>query len=143
MSSTPPQVVSSSTNPVPLTRDDVAAVAAIQRRALARFNRRGSASIIGALALNALLLAAAEHFGWPGGWMPVILFSGWGLGIAGATLAWWHHRRSLAGLQLQCAACGAPLMESRRSRHALARADLVVATGNCPSCGHAFIGEGS
>lgn len=138
-----PPVAPSAGSVVPLTRDDVAAVVTIHRRELARFNRRGSASIIGALAFTALLLTAAEHFGWSDGWMPVILLSGWGVGIAGVALAWRHHRRSVAGLQLQCASCGAPLVDTWRSRDALARADLVVATGNCPRCGHAFIGEGS
>jgi hypothetical protein len=93
------------------------------------------------LSIGLVLMLVGERLGWGSGWDPVFFFAGWGIGLSGAAVAWVRARRSLAGLRLRCAYCDTVLLELRRVKDTLARADIVVATGACPSCGHEFIAQ--
>ncbi len=88
----------------------------------------------------------ASAMGWGDRWDLYFLLGGWSIAFATMFAGWRRRRTTVAGLQLECANCSTPLMEAprflfpNRVKAALGRADIIVATGSCPSCGHEFIG---
>ena len=124
--------------PTQLTREDLAAIAAVHHRALRKFDVIGVCAIIGGLSVALLLTILAEQFSWPDALAPFFLIGGWVIGGAGALFARQVKQQRVRELDVACASCGAKLV-SGRGQAAVTRADLVVATGNCPSCGRDFI----
>ena len=117
-------------------------MAAVYRRENKRFDLRGTAALIGGLALGVLLLTARERLGWPDGLDPVLFFGGWAVGLGVALPLYMRRRRALAGLSLECPNCGAALLgELSRFGGNPARADIVVATGACVECGQQVTAE--
>lgn len=119
-----------------LRRDDLAALLAKYRQE----NRRprqwiGLASMVGAFFAAWLLVIVAERVGAPPavGWG--IFAGGWAVALGSFALLWRRERELRARLQLECPACGAPLLDESVARGGISRADLAIATGNCPSCG--------
>ncbi len=125
--------------PHALTRDDLAAVAAVYRREHARFQRRGTASVFGGLAIGAMLLTLGDTLGWPAVWQPVFFAGGWLLALGGVAHFWRRRRRVLSSMDLRCASCEMALLKAAPPRTGLTRADLIVATGICPTCGQPFL----
>jgi hypothetical protein len=83
--------------------------------------------------------------GWGDRWDTLFFFGGWSIALVTMFAGWRRRRKTLAGLRVECANCSEPLIEApsflfpNRAKAALARADLIVATGSCPSCGREFI----
>ncbi len=139
----------SSSNPARLTRDDIATVTAVYRRETSRFNRWAFAGLFGGLSTGALLMGIADVLGWGETWDPFFLLTGWALALGGFALAGRRRRRALAEINLHCGTCSSPLIEPvslfrpNSDKQALARAEIIVATGNCPTCGNGFIDRGA
>lgn len=113
--------------PHALTRDDIAAVAIVYRRAHARFRRWGTASVFGGLATGAMLLTLGDTLGWAAAWQPVFFAGGWLLALGGVAHFWRCRRRVLSSMDFRCASCETVLMETAPPRTGLIRADLIVA----------------
>jgi hypothetical protein len=129
------------TNPSQITSEDLAAVVAVHTRVRKKFDLLGSAALLAGILGGWILIAIGHGLGWLDDWDPMFFFGGWAIGLAGMGLASWRGRRELAGLQLRCAFCAEPLLSGGNRRQAISRAQIVVATGVCPTCGHEFVGE--
>jgi hypothetical protein len=131
--------------PTQLTKDDLAVVTSVYKAQVTKFDRWGVAGVLGGLTLGMLLIFAGSEFGWGEKWAPVFFFGGWGIAFLTMVINWRRNREALAGLQVWCSHCSAPLIEIPRflrlSRPAktIARAELILATGTCPGCGHEFL----
>ncbi len=121
-----------------LSREDLAALTATYRNETRKFDRWGVALFIGGLSVGLLLMLAGDRFGWSDGWDPVFLALGWGLALGGMSIHWWRRQRAMEGLKVECASCSMPLLHGK-GQALFSRAELIVATGNCPACGHEFI----
>jgi hypothetical protein len=142
----PASQIKTSSSPTQLTRVDVATLASVYKTKSKKSDRWETAGIFGGLITGWLLMTAGSRFGWGDSWDAAFFFAGWGIAVTSMTLGWLHRKRIVAELQLHCANCSAPLLEPPtflrrlKVREGLARADLIVATGGCPSCGGDFIG---
>ena len=132
-------------NPSRFTRDDVAAVTSVYKRETVRFNRWGSGLLIAGLLTGALLMGIADFFGWAQSLDPFFLLGGWALGLGGMAVASGRRRRAMVDINLHCGTCSTPLIQPgslfrpNSDKVALARAELIVATGGCPTCGGDFL----
>lgn len=83
---------------------------------------------VASLALGAALIALGDAFGWPSALAPVFLVAGWAGTLTCFGIAIRRERKLRADYGIACPSCNAPLVRNGRT-------ELVVATGNCPSCG--------
>lgn len=123
-------------DPLALRRDDLAAVVAGYRRE-SRSPRMwaGLVTGIGGLLGAALLITLGGRLGWPEVLGPVFFFGGWAVLLASFGVVWHRERQLRARYQIQCPACGKPLLDGTLGRPGVPRAELAIATGNCPHCG--------
>ncbi len=123
-----------------LTREDLAAILAAYR-AESRQPRQwlGVATGIGGLFSAAVLITLGEHFHWPEALAPVFFVGGWAVLLISLVVVVRRERRLRDKYQVNCPACGAPLLDASVTRGGVARAELVIATGNCPRCGATFL----
>jgi hypothetical protein len=80
-------------------------------------------------------------FGLINDYNPVFFLGGVALGLAFVCNAFLSRRRALAELQLRCASCGTLLLGRGKWEDVASRAELVVTTGVCPTCGNEFVAE--
>lgn len=123
-----------------LRRDDLAAIVDKYRQE----NRQprqwiGLATGVGGLVLAWLLVYVAAHFGAGPvlGWS--IFAGGWAVALGSFGLVWRREHQLKAALQLECPACATPLLDGTLGRGGISRAELAIATGNCPSCGEQIL----
>ncbi len=140
----------SGSNPSLLTRDDIATVTSVYKRETVKFNRWASAGLVGGLLTGAAAMGVADMLAWAQSWDPIFLLGGWVLGIGGMALARRQRRRNLADINLHCETCSTPLIEDvsgffrpNSDKQAIARAEMIVATGGCPTCGADFLADES
>jgi hypothetical protein len=122
-----------------ITRGDLAAVVAAYTRKSKKFESLRNLGIWGGLVLGWLLVALRPAFGLIDDYNIMFLLAGWGIGLAVVGAAAWNRRKAFAELDLPCASCGTPLLIEGDRKDVVARAQLVIATGVCPSCGSQFI----
>jgi hypothetical protein len=128
-----------------LSREELAAVAATYVSESAKYNKWEIGGVLGGLSLAVLLMSAAPTMGLAHRWDSVFFFGGWGIALAVMFVGRRRRRAALTGLQIECANCGTPFMDAprfllpNRIKVAQARADIIIATGSCPSCGQEFI----
>jgi len=123
-----------------LTREDVAAMVATYRIE----NRRprqwlGVVTGIGGLFSAAVLINLGEHFHWPEALAPAFFVGGWGVLLLSVFVVARRERRLREQYQVNCPSCGAPLLDASLTGRGVARAELAIATGNCPRCGAHFL----
>ena len=99
----------------------------------------GSVVGTGALATALLLIRVAEARGWRAAFVPVTLASGWAIALGSFALVWSRERQLRTRHQLACPACEAPLLDGSIARGGVARADLVITTGQSPVCGERIL----
>ena len=127
-------------NPSRTTRTDLAGVVEVYRRENERFHSLTSRGIWGGIALGVLLVLLRPTFGLIDDYNPVFFLGGVALGLAQVGAAVLHRRGTLAGLQVRCASCGTALPSRGKWEDVAPQAELVVATGVCPTCGNEFVG---
>jgi hypothetical protein len=121
-----------------LTKQDLVACVDAYRQANRSVDAwRPLVGVFGSLLSGAVGATVADSLAWPAWTQPAFFFAGWG-----GVVAFWlsgrrQHRRLLARTQWQCAHCATPLIGTS-GLNPLARAELAIATGNCPSCGHSL-----
>lgn len=123
-----------STDPDTLTlrRADLAAMLASYRRETRRPRAwAGLVTGIGGLFLAALLTTLGSYLKWPEALGPVFLAGGWAIMLVSLGVVWRRERRLRGHFQFHCPACEEPLLDGNLSP----RAELAIATGNCPRCG--------
>ena len=121
-------------------REDLAALVA-SYRAATQGRRQWSlfAGGLGGLALGAGLITAGEALGWPASLFPWFFALGWAIALGCYAVLWRDGRRARARYQFDCPACGVPLIDGSLGRAGPSRAELVVASGNCPACGERIL----
>jgi len=90
---------------------------------------------LGGLLLAAVLIGVGQRLGWPESLKPVLLGAGLAVllgALAAVTVRDWRARRRYA---FQCPACHEYLVGGPRTQVDAPRAELAIATGNCPMCG--------
>lgn len=124
------------TDPLPLRRHDLAAAVAGYRRDC-RDPRAWAAVAIGfgGLVVASILIGLGDRRGWPEVFGPIFFVSGWVVLLTSFGVLWRRERRLRARYQIHCPSCGEPLLDSTSSRPGVSRAELTIATGNCPHCG--------
>jgi len=124
------------TDPLPLRRDDLAAAVAGYRRD-SRAPRAWVAVAVGfgGLVVASILIGLGDRLGWPGVFEPIFFVGGWVVLLTSFGVLWRRERRLRARYQVHCPSCGEPLLDSTSSRPGVSRAELAIATGNCPHCG--------
>ena len=85
--------------------------------------------------LAAVLIGVGKRLGWPESVRPLLL--GAGLMLLWGTLAavMVRDRRARRRFAFQCPACHEYLVGGPRTKFVEQRAELAIATGNCPICG--------
>jgi hypothetical protein len=127
-------------NPLALTREDVAAMLAAYRAESSSPRQwLGVVTGIGGLFAAAVLITVGEHFHWPGALSPVFFFGGWAVLFLCLMVVTRRERQLRERYRVECPACGAVLLDSRSVQRGIGRAELAIATGNCPSCGSHFL----
>ena len=123
-----------------LTRGDL--VASVEAYRQANLTPAAWAPLIGmfaSLLFGALGATVAGSLDWPAWTQPAFFFSG----IAG--MAWClvssvrRQRRLTARTQWQCPHCDTPLIAAY-GLNPLARAEIAIASGNCPNCAQPIFG---
>ncbi len=122
-----------------MTRADLAAVVAVYRRESKKFDSLTSLGLGGGFVMGWLLVFLRPAFGLIDDYNPVFGLGGLTAGLALVGAASLYRRRALAELQLRCASCDTPLLGRGKWKDVASRAELVVATGVCPSCGSEFV----
>jgi hypothetical protein len=125
---------------VALTREDVAALLATYRKE-SRSPRQwfAVATGMGGLFSAVVLINLGEHYHWPETLGPVFLVGGWIVLLSSLFVVTRRERQLRARYQAECPACGERLLDRRSLQQSVARAELAIATGNCPSCGANFL----
>jgi hypothetical protein len=119
---------------LPVDRDDFAVRASeFRRRSNDRVDRLLGLGVIAGLATGWGLMSLADARGWPGNLQWVFFGAGWGLALIPVGVSRIRQFRMLRSLRLRCPACRKPLVDTFRMK---ARGEEVLATGECPSCGH-------
>ncbi len=93
------------------------------------------AGVFGSLLTGAVGATVAGTLAWPAWTQPTFFFAGLGGMVLFFLSGRRQQQRLLARTQWQCAHCTAPFIGTS-GLNPLARAELAIATGNCPSCGH-------
>ena len=122
-----------------MTRADLAAVVAVYRKESKKFDSLTSWGLWGGVVTGWLLVLLRPALGLINDWNPVFFLGGVTIGLATVGAAFWHRRRALAELQLRCASCDTPFLGRGKWKDVVSRAELVVTTGVCPSCGNEFV----
>jgi len=117
-----------------LTNEDIAAVAYSYRRVHRRSEWIAIGLFLGGLGVGLGLMLLGDYFGWSDRLDPVFFGLGWAIALGANAVASLRTRKSLAEFQLRCSHCDAALFQGR-GRALISRADLVVTTRACPSCG--------
>lgn len=123
-------------DPLMLRRDDLAAVVAGYRKD--SHSPRAWAGVvtgIGGLLVATLLITLGGYFGWPEALGPIFFVGGWTVLFVSFGVVWRRERQLRAQYQIHCPACGKPLLDGTLGRPGVPRAELAIATGNCPHCG--------
>lgn len=119
-----------------LRREDLAAVVADYRLQSRRPHEWiGVVTGIGSLFLAALLIFAGGYFHWPEGLGPVSFVGGWVGLLSSLVVVRRRSQRLRDQLQIHCPACAQPLLDETLNRPGVPRAEVAIATGNCPYCG--------
>ena len=126
-------------NPSLETRADLASVVTIYERENKKFHSLSKRGIWGGFVLGVLLVMARPALGLIDDYNPVFFLGGLALGFAQLGVAFVRRRRALSGLQLQCAFCGTGLPARGKWADVAPLAEVVVATGMCPTCGNEFV----
>jgi hypothetical protein len=131
-----------SAHPVPkasfLTRADLAAVVAVYRGKNEKFDSLTRFGLWGGFVLGSLLVFLRPVLGLIDDYNPLFFLAGVTAGLAMAWASSLYRRRALAKLQLRCSFCDTPLPGPGKWKEVASRAEYVVATGVCPSCGNKF-----
>lgn len=127
---------------VALTRQDIAAMLAAYR-AENNSPRQwlGVVIGIGGLFAAAVLISLGEHLRWPKALFPVFLGGGWAVMLGSLLVVVRRERQLRERYRVDCPACGEVLFGRRSENRGITRAELAIATGNCPSCGAHFLAE--
>ena len=121
-----------------LRREEVAALTAAHRRA--RLSPIwGLVPFPFGFGAAAALAAVGDRLAWPSGLWPLYVTVGALLGVGIAVLLSGWERRRLAPFMLACPECSATVLSDVNRRDEDRRAELVVATGCCPSCGSRIV----
>jgi hypothetical protein len=120
------------------TPADLAAAVEVYRKKSAKFDSLTRLGLWGGFVLGALLVFLRPIFGLIDDYNPVFFLGGVTAGMATALAASFYRRRALAELQLRCSFCDTPLPGPGTWKDVAPRAEYVVATGVCPSCGNKF-----
>ncbi len=131
--------ISSSVNAVGITREDLASVVAVYKRESKRLNSLGALGMLGGVVVGVTLTGIGQLFGWVDDWIPFFMFIMYALGATALGLEWVYRRRMVERIQIPCAFCHAPLISSGNPTRVASRAEIIVATGCCSSCGHSFV----
>jgi len=126
-------------NPSQITRSDLAAVVAVYKRESKKFNSLSNLGLWGGFVLGWLLVALRPAFGLIDDYDIMFFLGGFGPGLAVWGAASWYRRRMLAELHLPCASCGTALLGRGDRKEVVSRAELIISTGVCPSCGSEFV----
>ena len=122
----------------PRTRADLATVVAVYRKKNEKFDSLARLGLWGGFVLGACLVFLRPAFGLIDDYNPVLFLGGVTAGMATVWAASLFRRRALAELQLRCSFCDTPLPGPGGWKEVAPRAEHVVATGVCPSCGNKF-----
>ena len=125
------------------TRADLAAVVAVYRKKSEKFDYLTRLGLWGGFVLGSLLVFLRPVFGLIDDYNPVFFLGGVTAGLATVWAASLYRRRALAELQLRCSFCDTPLPGPGEWKDIASRAEYVVATGVCPSCGNEFFATGA
>ena len=121
-------------------REELAALVASYRAATqGRKQWRLLVAGLGGLALGAGLITLAEALGWPASLSPWFFALGWAIMLGCGAVLWTGERRARALYQFNCPSCGVPLIDGSLGRPGASRAELAVASGNCPACGERIL----
>ena len=128
-------------NPAQLTRADLATVVAEYKKKSRKFESLTRLGLWGGLPLGLLLVLLRPAFGLIDDYNPMFFLGSViaGLTIAGA--ASFYRRKSLAELHLRCAYCDTPFLGPGEWKDVAWRAEHVVATGVCLTCGNKCFGK--
>jgi hypothetical protein len=131
---------SSSDASLNLRREDLAAITAAYLRDSRTPRQWGLvAAGIGGLALGPALMSLGGLLGWSSRLEPYFFFGGWAVIIGCGILIWRRERKVRRHYQFACPACQATLLDGIRDETALARVEVIIATGNCPRCGSSIL----
>lgn len=129
-------------DPTKLSRADLAAMLSAYREAARRPGQwMGFAIGVGALVAAAGMTWVAETLGWPESSGAIILGAGWAVALGSFGVVWKRDAGLRERYQVGCPSCGATLLDETVSRGGIARAELAIATGNCPSCGERIFAD--
>jgi hypothetical protein len=121
-----------------LTRSDlVAAVDAYRQASRSPAAWAPLAGMFFSLLIGAAGATAAESLGWPAWAPPTFVLSGIGAVLGFLVVGRRRQRQVLARTQWECPQCAAPLIAAS-GLNPLARAEMAIASGRCPSCAHAL-----
>jgi len=121
-----------------LTRADLAAVLAVYGKKSEKFDLLTRLGLWGGFVLGFLLVFLRPLFGLIDDYNPVFFLGGVTAGLATLWASSLFRRRALTELQLRCSFCDTALPGPGEWKEVAARAEHVVATGVCPSCGNKF-----
>jgi hypothetical protein len=86
-------------------------------------------------------MAFGQHFHWPDSLAPVFFVGGWLVLLLSLFVVARRERELRDRYRVECPACGEALLDRRSAERGIARAELTIATGNCPSCGAHFLAK--
>lgn len=93
----------------------------------------------GGLFFGAVLITLGDHFHWATGLDPVFLAGGWSVFLLSLIAVTRRERQLRERYRIECPTCGEALLDKRSAQRGISRAELAIATGNCPSCGAHFL----
>src|ERR1043166_8351055 len=128
-------------NPAQLTPADLATVVADYKKKSKKFDSLTRLGLWGGLPMGLLLVLLRPAFGLIDDYNPIFFLGSVAAGLATAGAASFYRRRSLAELHLRCAYCDIPFLGPGEWQDVAWRAEHVVATGVCLTCGNKFFGK--
>ena len=129
---------SSSIDAVGISREDLASVVAVYKRESKRLNSLDAFGMLGGVVVGVSLIGIGQLFGLADDWIPFFMLIMYATGATALGLEWVYRRRMVERIQIPCAFCHAPLISSGSPTRVASRAEIIVATGCCSSCGHSF-----
>lgn len=129
-------------NLVALTRQDVAAMLAAYRAAN-NSPRQWLPFVagIGGLFFGTMIIPLGKHFHWPRALGLVLFAVGWSVMLLCLYVVTRRQRQLRERYRIECPACGETLFDRRSEQRSVARTELAIATGSCPSCGAHFLAQ--
>ena len=135
-SGAPTEDVVRSRDPLALRREDLAVlVEACQREKRSWRQWIWVALGIGGLLAAESLIVVGEYLGWSASLSPIFFFGGWAVMLAAGAELWRRSRSLRRRYRFECPTCHAELLDGLRGPRAMARAEVVIATGTCTHCG--------